>query len=239
MPPRTTLGVDTATQDVAVAATRDGETVAERLVGSGEGRPRHAASLLREVERVVAECGGWEEVRLIAVGVGPGSFTGLRVGIATARGLAQGLAKPIAGVCTLDAVALGIAERPPASGRASLAVLDARRREAFAVLHDSSGGRVWDPLVCGPAELAERVAALAEPPLAGGDGAIRFRRDLETAGAEVLPEGDPAHHLSARQICLLAEETGESPPDEVRPIYLRPPDALVWLQRDRGRRAGN
>jgi tRNA threonylcarbamoyladenosine biosynthesis protein TsaB len=234
-----TLGFDTATQDVAVAATREGETVAERVVGAGKGSPRHAATLLREVEGVVAECGGWAEVGLIGVGVGPGSFTGLRIGIATARGLAQGLARPLAGVCTLDALALGIAERAPASGRASLAVLDARRGEAFAVLHDPSGKRVWDPLVCGPAELVERVATLAAPPLAGGDGAIRFRQDLETAGAEVLPEGDPAHHLSARHICVLAEETGESPPDDVRPIYLRPPDAEVWLQRDRGRRAGN
>jgi tRNA threonylcarbamoyladenosine biosynthesis protein TsaB len=239
MATRTVLGFDTATADVAVAATRGEATVAERRVGSGEGRPRHAASLLPEVESVVAECGGWGGVDLIAVGLGPGSFTGVRVGIATAQGLAQALGRPLAGVCTLDALALGVAELPAASARPALAVLDARRSQAFAILHDPPGSRLWEPFVAKPAELAERVAALPEAPLAVGDGAIRFRQDLETAGVEVLPDGDPAHHLSARQICLLADEAGESPPDEIRPIYLRPPDAQVWLQRDQRRRGGD
>jgi tRNA threonylcarbamoyladenosine biosynthesis protein TsaB len=239
MASRTVLGLDTATADVAVAATRGQQTVAERRVGPGEGRPRHAGALLPEVESVVAECGGWGSVELIGVGLGPGSFTGVRVGIATARALGQALGRPLAGVCTLDALALGVAGRAEGSARPTLAVLDARRSQAFALLHDPEGTRLWEPFVAGPAELAERVAALREAPLAGGDGAIRFRRDLERAGAEVLPEGDPGHRLSARQICLLAGEAGESPPDEVRPIYLRPPDAQVWLHRDKRRREGD
>jgi tRNA threonylcarbamoyladenosine biosynthesis protein TsaB len=227
------LGFDTATADVAVAVTRDGETLVERRVGPGERHPRHATALLPEVEAAVSECGGWDAIGLIAVGIGPGSFTGLRVGISTGRALGQALGKPLAGVCTLDALARGIGERPGAGHRTRLAVLDARRNQAFASLGGRGGERLWDPFVAAPDELAARVADLSEPPLAGGDGSVRFRQDLEAAGAEVLPDGDPGHRLGARQVCLLGEGSEGSPPDEIRPIYLRPPDAQVWLERDR------
>jgi tRNA threonylcarbamoyladenosine biosynthesis protein TsaB len=237
--PSAVLGFDTATSDVAVAVTRASETVVERRVGPGERHPRHATALLPEIEAAVSECGGWDAIGLIAVGIGPGSFTGLRVGISTARALGQGLGKPLVGVCTLDGLARGIAERPGAGGRPRLAVLDARRGQAFAVLHDTGGGRIWEPLVAGPDELAARLAERSEAPLAGGDGSVRFRRDLEAAGAEVLPDGDPGHRLAARHLCLLAEGSTGSVPDEIRPIYLRPPDAQLWLERDGRRFGGN
>jgi tRNA threonylcarbamoyladenosine biosynthesis protein TsaB len=227
------LGFDTATADVAVAVTRDGEPLVERRVGPGERHPRHATALLPEIEAAVSECGGWDAVGLIAVGIGPGSFTGLRVGISTGRALGQALGKPLTGVCTLDALARGIGERPGAGHRTRLAVLDAKRNQAFASLGGRGGERLWDPVVAAPDELAARVADLSEPPLAGGDGSVRFRQDLEAAGAEVLPDGDPGHRLGARQVCLLGERSEGSPPDEIRPIYLRPPDAQVWLERDR------
>ena len=81
------IGFDTATEDTAVCATRDGEVLHESLLGlSADGSPGHTTRLLEEVERAADAAGGWERVEAIAVGVGPGSFTGLRVGIASARG---------------------------------------------------------------------------------------------------------------------------------------------------------
>ena len=234
MSPATVLGFDTATPDVAVAVMRDGDLVSEAWTPA-DGRPRHATELLPAIERAASEAGGWEAVDAIAVGVGPGSFTGLRIGIVTARALGQALSKPLIGVSTLDALAAGIAARPAAAGgRPVLAVIDARRSEVFSALHDSGGQRIWDPFVAERAQLADRVALLTEPPLAGGDGSLRFRLDLERAGAEVLPDADSGHRLSARQTCLLSRGLPESAPEEIRPNYLRPPDAQLWLERDHG-----
>jgi tRNA threonylcarbamoyladenosine biosynthesis protein TsaB len=229
-------GFDTATDDVAVALVRSGPSagvVAERRTGvAGGERPRHAAELLAELEAVVEPAGGWPAVDLLAVGIGPGSFTGLRVGVATARGLAQALGTPVVPVGTLAALARGIGEHPGAEGRTRLAVLDARRGQAFAALHGPADEELWAPLVALPGELAERVAELPQAPLAAGSGAIRFRDELEAAGAEVLPDAEQPHRVSAPQICRLALAGTPARPESIEPIYLRPPDAELWLERD-------
>ena len=227
------VGFDTATDDVAAAITRGGETLDERLrAAASDGRPRHASVLLGELEWLVERAGGWEPVDLIGVGVGPGSFTGLRIGLATARALAQALDKPVAPVGTLAALSRGIAERCGEQAGARLAVLDARRGQAFAALHGAGGEELWPPLVAAPGELAGRVAALPTAPLAAGSGAIRFRDELEAAGADVLPDDEPAHRVSARHVCVLAEAGRPARPESIEPIYLRPPDAELWLERD-------
>lgn len=229
----TIAGLDTATDDVSVAVTRDSEVVVERLVPKPEGgHPRHSEALLVELESVVAESGGWEAMDLLTVGIGPGSFTGLRVGLATARAIAQALRKPVVPVGTLAALALGMAESVGASDRQLLPVLDARRGQAFAAVFGPDGDERWEPLVASPEELVERLKGLAQTPLAAGSGALRFRGELEAAGVEVLRDADSAHRVWARHICRLAEGVAPSPPEAIQPIYLRPPDAQLWLERD-------
>ena len=164
---------------------------------------------------------------LIAVGVGPGSFTGVRIGIATARGLSAALGIPATGVCTLDAVARAIDE--PGGGLA-LAVLDGFRGEVFAALYDGDGERVWEPGVYQPEELARRVGGLAEAPRAAGSGAVRFRHELARDGVRIAGDADPVHQVAARHICALAAAGKGS--DSLEPIYLRPPDAERWRERD-------
>jgi tRNA threonylcarbamoyladenosine biosynthesis protein TsaB len=212
-------------------AWRDGEVLEESRLGlSVEGRPRHATGLLDEVERVVAALGDWGEVDLLAAGLGPGSFTGLRIGIATARGLGVALGLPAAGVCTLDALDRGIAEGGAEGER--LAVLDGWRGEAFAALYSERGERVWEPEVFLPERLAERLGGLEGPPSAAGSGAVRFRQELTRVGVRIADDADPVHRVAARHICAVAAERWDGKAEPLSPIYLRPPDAERWRERD-------
>jgi tRNA threonylcarbamoyladenosine biosynthesis protein TsaB len=229
------LGIDTATADAVVGVVADGAMVHEARVDPGpDGRPRHSQVLLPEIERGVEAAGGWERIDRIAVGIGPGSFTGLRIGIATARGLAQAREIPIVPVGSLAALARGVACSPGGSGRLALPVIDARRSEAFAALIDDGGSEVWPPFVAPPEELGDRVRGLDRPLLAAGDGALRFAAELEAAGATVASPEDQIHRVAARHVCAVGETAIEASPDQIQPLYLRPPDAKRWLERDRG-----
>jgi tRNA threonylcarbamoyladenosine biosynthesis protein TsaB len=227
------LGVDTATDYVVVGVTADGEIVREVSIGPGpDGRPRHSQILLTEIEASVEAAGGWPRIGRIAVGIGPGSFTGLRIGIATVRALAQAREVPLAPVGSLTALARGISEsrseRP-----LGLPVFDARRNEAFAALF-ADREELWPPFVAPPEELSTRVRELDGTALAAGDGALRFAAELEAAGATVAPPEDPIHRVAARHVCKVGEAAAEAPTDQIQPQYLRPPDAKRWRERDRG-----
>jgi tRNA threonylcarbamoyladenosine biosynthesis protein TsaB len=225
------IGLDTATADVAVAVSCAEEILFEAVIEPQGPRPRHAATLLEQIELGVRAAGGWPAIEVIGVGVGPGSFTGLRVGIATARGLAQARGLPLAGVASLAALARGI-EGPPERPR--LALIDARRGELFAALHDAEGATLLEPFVAAPEAIAERACAREPKPLAAGDGSVRFRQQLEAAGVEVLPDADPAHRMAARNVCALAARAERVSPEELRPIYLRRPDAEIWREQQAG-----
>jgi tRNA threonylcarbamoyladenosine biosynthesis protein TsaB len=188
-------------------------------------------ALLAEVERAAAAAGGWDGVGAIAVGVGPGSFTGLRVGVATARALGLSRGLPVGGVSTLDAVGRAIGESHP--GLLRLAVLDARRGETFGALYSEGGERIVGPLVAPPDEIAELAAEGRARAVGAGSGAVRFRAELTHRGIEVPDDDDPVHRVAARHICSLAAVAGGvDDAGPVAPIYLRPPDAERWRERD-------
>ncbi len=226
-----TLGMDTATADTAVAVAGAGEAIETGSGPGADGRPLHARVLLAAIEEAVTAAGGWAAIELIAVGVGPGSFTGLRIGISTARALAQARELPLVGVPSTSALAAGIAAVPEASARNRLAIIDARRGEVFAALDEGAGP--GDPVVCPAAELAGIFPAEAlSGSLAAGDGSLRFTPEIEALGVEVLDRGSPAHRLSARQVCALGAAADPGGLEAVRPMYLRRPDAERWRERD-------
>jgi tRNA threonylcarbamoyladenosine biosynthesis protein TsaB len=209
------LGLDTATPATAVAVWAPGGPAVERRDDPPPGqRPAHAARLLVLVEAVLAEAGAtWDDIERIAAGVGPGGFTGLRLGIATARALAQARALPLVGVSSLQALA--------APHAAALAVIDARRGEVFAAGW-RDGERFLDPVAIAPAELAAQVVP-GMP--AVGDGAVKFRTELERAGAVVPADESPAHRVSALEVCRLGAVGAPADRDALLPDYRREPDA--------------
>jgi tRNA threonylcarbamoyladenosine biosynthesis protein TsaB len=205
-------------------------------------RPGHARWLLPLIARVLERAGvGWDGLERIAVGTGPGTFTGLRIGIATARALAQARDIPLVGVSTLHSLALAgtRASLHPSGGEplppgvdSVLAVLDARRGEVFAASWRIDEVEDFDaalllPRALAPEALAELVAPLGPSTLAIGDGAVAFREVLESSGSFIPRDDSPLHRVTATNHCWLAGRLPATVPDEVRPDYLRAPDAEI------------
>jgi tRNA threonylcarbamoyladenosine biosynthesis protein TsaB len=189
------LAFDTATDVATSALVDDGEVLGERV--------SRAVTLLEDVDALLRQAGARTgNLDGLAVGIGPGSFTGVRIGLATARGLALGLDLPVAGVSTLAALAAGAPDAVP--------VIDARRREVF-VLQDG-------PRVLLPSELQPAPGSILV-----GSGAVRYRDVFEAAGASVPPDDDERHIPRARYHAQLANDFTAA--ENVEPLYLRAPDA--------------
>lgn len=215
------LGLDTSTAATAACLLRGDGAAFEVLpaVAQLDGPPAHARELMPALVRVMEEGGlSWSELDAIAVGVGPGTFTGLRIGVSTARALAHAQRLPLRAVSSLAALARGIA------APVALALIDARRGELFAALYEAAVQR-WAPFVAAPGAVVDRVRLEAIAPLAAGDGSLRFRADLEAGGVNVAADGSRCHVVSALHLCRLAVEQPDAAPDGVVPDYLREPDA--------------
>lgn len=190
------MAFDTATEVATSALVDDGEVLGERY--------SRAQTLLEDVDALLRQGGAHpRDLDVLAVGVGPGSFTGVRIGLAAAQGLALSLDLRGAGVSTLAALAAG------APG--ALPVIDARRSEVFTL----AGGVA---VVLAPAALDVEVGTVCV-----GDGARRYRELLEEKGAVVPPDGDERHLPRARFHAQLVGEPG--PVEAIEPLYLRVPDA--------------
>lgn len=223
------LGIDTSTAASAACVVRGDGAAFEREPAPARllERPAHAAELLPAVARCLEEAGlDWAEIDAIGVGVGPGAFTGLRVGVATARALAAAHDAELRPVSSLRALAAGAAgDRGEGGERPTLAAIDARRGEVFAALH-AGGTELWEPFAAAPEAVAERLREEGAAPLAAGDGAVRFRAPLEAVGATVPPDDSRAHVVRGLSICRLAAGAAPVPIEAVAPDYRRLPDAI-------------
>ncbi|MFJ9540351.1 tRNA (adenosine(37)-N6)-threonylcarbamoyltransferase complex dimerization subunit type 1 TsaB [Streptomyces sp. NPDC101225] len=205
------LALDTATPAVTVALHDGTDVIAS--AGQVDAR-RHGELLLPAVDRVLAEAGRrLDAVTAIVVGIGPGPYTGLRVGLMTADTFGLALGVPVHGVCTLDglAYAADIAEGP------FVVATDARRKEVYWARYADSRTRLTDPAVDRPADIADQVAGVP----AVGAGALLY--------PGTFPSVHEPEHVSAASLASLAVERlerGEELPAP-RPLYLRRPDAQV------------
>ncbi|MFD0414179.1 tRNA (adenosine(37)-N6)-threonylcarbamoyltransferase complex dimerization subunit type 1 TsaB [Streptomyces sp. NPDC127108] len=208
------LALDTATPAVTVALHDGTASIGTVAESSQVDARRHGELLLPAVDRVLADAGlRLDAVTDVVVGVGPGPYTGLRVGLMTADTFGLALGVPVHGVCTLDglAYAAGIEDGP------FVVATDARRKEVYWARYEDARTRVGGPAVDRPADIAEQVAGL---PAVG-------------AGAALYPEafGDVRgpEHVSAAALAALAAERLAAGEEllEPRPLYLRRPDAQV------------
>jgi tRNA threonylcarbamoyladenosine biosynthesis protein TsaB len=196
------LAFDTATDVATAALVQDGDALGERV-----SRP---AKILEDVDALLAGARlPREDIAGLVVGTGPGSYTGLRMGLVTARALAIALGVPLAGVSTLAALAHGAPDAKP--------LIDGRRGEVFALQDGVPAVLPADGLV------VEAGATYV------GDGAVRYRELIETAGGKVPTGDDPRHVPWARHHAALAKDFGA--PELAEPIYLRLPDAERALAR--------
>ncbi|MFE0178839.1 tRNA (adenosine(37)-N6)-threonylcarbamoyltransferase complex dimerization subunit type 1 TsaB [Streptomyces sp. NPDC059002] len=205
------LALDTATPAVTVALHDGSSVIAE---SSQVDARRHGELLLPAVDRVLADAGlRLDAVTGIVVGVGPGPYTGLRVGLMTADTFGLALGVPVHGVCTLDglAYASGIENGP------FVVATDARRKEVYWARYDDVRTRVSDPAVDRPADIAAEVEGLP----AVGAGALLY--------PDTFPDARAPEHVSAAALASLAAEKLAAGEElmEPRPLYLRRPDAQV------------
>ena len=228
------LGLDTATADTCVGLLSDTDGVPVRLSrhhrpAAGE-RPGHAEQLLRLTAELLHEASlTWTAVDRIAVGVGPGTFTGLRIGVASARALAQASGTQLAAVSTLHALAQAAAspahaDQPPPV----LVCIDARRGEVFAGAW--AGGRCVLPAQATPPEalpalVAQLTADAGDELLTVGDGAVRYRDAFDATAATIPADDDLRHRVDGLAICALARHAPAADRDTLMPDYVRAPDA--------------
>ncbi|WBB79223.1 tRNA (adenosine(37)-N6)-threonylcarbamoyltransferase complex dimerization subunit type 1 TsaB [Micromonospora sp. WMMD882] len=217
------LVVDSSTPAVTAAlaeVTADGVTI--RAQRHAVDARAHGELLAPQVAAVLAEVGARPaDLGAIVAGLGPGPFTGLRVGLVTAATMGQALGVPTYGVCSLDAIG-----QPAAAGEPVLAASDARRREIYWAVYDGAGERIAGPDVALPTVVAERARDLGVTGMVG-DGAHRY---ADVLGLPLRAE--PRYPSAAALAALVAGRIrAAAPGDRLTPLYLRRPDAVAATAR--------
>ena len=235
------VALDTTTRAGSHAVVRDGEVLA---LGVGNGSLAQAERLPGDVVSLITGCGfRLSDVDLFAVAAGPGSFTGLRIGIAAMQGLAFAVERPIVGVSALEALATATIPSVPAACAMIGVWMDGQRGEVFAALfgvrRDAQTSVTLQsedaPFVASPAEAVARWAAHGVQGAAFvGDGALRYREILAAAKGLAAAVADPVPHMAPAIAALAVQrlrEGGTFHPHAIVPLYVRRPD--VELARDR------
>ncbi|MBM3951229.1 MAG: tRNA (adenosine(37)-N6)-threonylcarbamoyltransferase complex dimerization subunit type 1 TsaB [Rhodospirillales bacterium] len=217
------LALDTAMSACSVALCSDGNTLAVRSQAMERG---HAEALLPMIEGIMAEGKrAYADLDLVAATVGPGAFTGIRIGLAAARGIALAAGKPCAGVTTLEVLAAVCAN----DSDAVLAAVESRRADLFVQAFDASGTSVGEAAALPPEGLPEfvRAANLAPGFVLAGDGAHRARAMLTQAGIPAEICAGTAAPDPALVAAIAAERHRRGSALAPKPFYLRPPDVTL------------
>jgi tRNA threonylcarbamoyladenosine biosynthesis protein TsaB len=219
------LGFDTATSACSVALWRSGAVVARRFEPMARGQSERLMPMIREV---LDEAGvAFADLDLLAVTRGPGAFTGLRIGLAAARGLALATGLPCLGVTTLDALACAVPAEEIA-GRALLAVIDAKRADLYAQVFDAGLEPLGPPAALLPEALPSLLESAKGPLVVVGDGARRALGPLRAAGIEIV-ESRALGVPDAAVVCRLAHRRRDTAQPGVppQPLYLLPPSTTT------------
>jgi tRNA threonylcarbamoyladenosine biosynthesis protein TsaB len=218
-----TVAFDTSTSSSSVALLVDGELRESRSDQVEGARPGHSSDLMPMLDGLLSEAGvSYGNIATVAVGLGPGTFTGIRIGISNAIGLSIATGAKLVGVSSLRALSAAALER----SSSAVAMIDARRGEVFVSL--ARNGAPSTEAVAVP--LAEVTGLIAPGDVCVGTGATMLRETLESCGAIVLDDSDPLNFVSAGRIALLAGDPDRSG-REVLPIYVRAPDAVPVSER--------
>ena len=218
-----TVALDSSTSSSSAALMIDGvvrEARSDQIEGA---RPGHSSDLMALLEALLAEAGiAYASINTVAVGLGPGTFTGIRIGLSNAIGLSLATGASLVGVSSLRALADAALDHNPSV----VAMTDARRGEVFA-----AAARSGVPVSDAVAVALDQVTGLVRPgDTCVGTGATMLRATLESCGAMVPDDSDPLNFVSAGRIARLASEPDRRGP-EVLPIYVRAPDAVPVSER--------
>ncbi|MCX6393391.1 MAG: tRNA (adenosine(37)-N6)-threonylcarbamoyltransferase complex dimerization subunit type 1 TsaB [Solirubrobacterales bacterium] len=217
------VGIDTSTAETGVGVVLpDGRSLERFDLPQPGSRPAHSSATLRMLKKILADMGtGFDEIGRVAVTVGPGSFTGIRIGLATANGLALAAGVKAQGASSLLTLLRGAADL----SQPAVALIDARRGELFVATNTAPHDRFALPV----AEQADWWRDFPAGAICIGDGAVQNAEVLREAGFTVPMASDALHRISPINVCL--EATGWPEDVDVAPEYLRSPDAIPTAER--------